>query len=122
MDDATSLGKELCALAPLRIRGVQYSGPTLTIVGDDWSAAFTGEWAWRRGDQVVTFWGDTDAEDVVWDLCGLDLVEVLVADPSFAGDCSFVLSDGRRDVRSDRSGFEAWISRHGRLDTVFVGL
>ena len=122
MEDATSLGRELRTLVPLRIHEVQYSDPMLTIVGDDWSAAFVGEWAWRRGDQVVTSWGNADADDVVWDLCGLDLVDVLFADPSFAGDCSFILSDGRLDVRSDRSGFEMWTFRHGRLDTVFVGL
>ncbi len=122
MDEATSLSGELRALGRLRIRDVQFSDPMLTIVGDGWSAAFVGEWAWRRGDQTVTSWGAADAADAVWDLCGLDLVDVVFADADFAGDCSFVLSDGRLEVRSDRSGFETWTFRHERLDTVFVGL
>jgi len=122
MDEATSLAAEVRSLAPLRIREVHFGDPVLTVVGDDWSAALVGEWAWRRGDQRVTSWDATDAEDVVWDLCGLDLVDVLFADPSFAGDCSFVLSDGCLDVRSDRSGFETWTFRHARLGVVFIGL
>jgi hypothetical protein len=122
MDEATSVAAELRSLAPLRIHEVQDSDPVLTVIGDDWSAALVGEWAWRRGDQTVTCWAAADAEDVVWDLCGLDLVDVLFPDSSFAGDCSFVLSDGRLDVRSDRSGFETWSFRHARLGMVFIGL
>lgn len=122
MDEATSLAGEFRALAPLRIHEVQYSDPTLTIVGNEWSAVLIGEWVWRRGDLTVTSSGAADAEDVIWDLCGLDVVQVVFADLTFAGDCSFVLSDGRLDVRSDRSGFETWSFRHARLGMVFIGL
>jgi len=122
MGDATSLGRELRTLVPLRIHEVQDSDPMLTIVGDDWSATLVGEWARRRGDQVVTSWGGADAEDVVGDLCGLDLVDVLFPDPNFDGDCSFILSDGHLDVRSDRSGFETLTFGHAKLGTDFVGL
>lgn len=109
-------------MAPLRIREVEYSDPMLALVGDDWSAALVGEWTWRRGDTVVTSWGAAGAEDAVWDLCGVDLVDVLFSNPGFAGDCSFILSDGRLDVRSDRSGFETWTFQHEALGTVFVAL
>ncbi len=122
MDEATSLDVRLRSLVPLRLREVEYTDPRLTIIGDDWSGVMVGDWAWRRGDRVLTAWGDAGAEDVVWDLCGLDLVGVQFPDPRFAGDCSFILSDGRLDVRSDRSGFETWTFQHAKLDVVFVGL
>lgn len=122
MDDATPLAAAIRPLLPLRVRQVEYYDPMLTVIGDGWSAALIGEWTWYRSDQVVTVGGDAGAADVIWDLCGLDLLEVSFPDPGFDGDCVFVLSDGRIEARSDRSGFETWTFRHDVLDTVFVGL
>lgn len=121
MHDATSLAAAIRPLVPLRVRQVEYHDPMLTVIGDRWSLALIGEWTWRRGDQVAATFGEPNTEDAVWDLCGLDLVDVRFPDPAFDGDCSFVLSDGRIEVRSDRSGFETWTFRHDALDVVFVG-
>ncbi|HEY3545989.1 MAG TPA: hypothetical protein VGK17_07835 [Propionicimonas sp.] len=104
MDDATTLAAAIRPLVPLRVRQVEYNDPMLTVIGDGWSVALIGEWTWYRSDHVVTFGGDAGAEDVIWDLCGLDLLEILFPDPGFDGDCVFVLSDGRIEARSDRSG------------------
>ncbi|MBO1752547.1 hypothetical protein J4G33_12110 [Actinotalea sp. BY-33] len=122
MDDATGLAAAIRPLTPLRVQQVEYNAPMLTVVGGGWSVALTGEWTWYRGDQVVAAWGDASAEDAVWDLCGLDLLDVVFPDLGFAGDCVFVLSDGRIEARSDRTGFETWAFEHEALDTVFIGL
>lgn len=121
-DATTSLTTALRPLLPLRIRQVEFhDGTTLTILGDEWSLNLLGEWAWRRGEVYVTSAEQPNAEDVVWDLCGLDLVGLDFPDPMFAGDCSFDLCDGSLDVRSDRSGWDTWIFRHEDLPLVYVG-
>jgi hypothetical protein len=122
MPDATSLMTALQPLLPLRIREVEFHDrTTLTVVGDEWSLNLLGDWAWRRGEAMVTDAEQPEAEDAVWDLCGLDLVGLHFPDPSFAGDCSFTLSDGSIVVRSDRTGWDTWTFRHEALAVVYVG-
>lgn len=109
-------------LVPLCIQTVEYEDPSLVVIGDGWSLAFLGSWAWRRGDAVVTEWGEPATSDAVWDLCGLDLLAVRFPNAPGTGDCSFDLSDGGfLEVRSDHSGYETWTFRHDDLDVVFVG-
>ncbi len=122
MQDATSLATALQPLLPLRIGAVELNYPSLVVVGERWSVALLAEWTWRRDSVVVTDWDTPRAEDVVWELCGLELLGVSFPDPAYDGDCSFTLSDGALDVRSDRSGYESWTFRHDDLDIVFVGL
>ena len=123
MPDATSLTTALPPLLPLRIQHVAFhDGATLTVVGDRWSLNLLGDWAWRRCDVLLTDAEQPGAEDAVWGLCGLDLVGLHFPDPTFDGDCSFTLSDGSLEVRSDRSGWETWTFRHEGLDLVYVGL
>ena len=122
MSDATALAHALPPLLPLRIEAVECHAGTLTVIGDRWSLNLIGEWTWHRDRVVVTDSGQPTAADAVWDLCGLQLVGVRFRDPAFEGDCSFLLSDGSLDVRSDRSGWETWTYRHGDLDVVYVGL
>lgn len=122
MPDTTSLSAALQPLVPLRVRQVEcQDGTTLSVVGDEWSLNVVGDWAWRRGEVLVAAAGQPDVEDVVWDLCGLDLVGLHFPDPAFAGDCSFTLSDGRLDVCSDRTGWDTWTFRHEALNVVYVG-
>ena len=123
MPNATSLTAALQPLLPLRIQHVEFADrTTLTVMGDGWSLNLLGDWTWSRGELVVTDADQPDAEDAVWDLCGLDLVGLHFPDPAFDGDCSFNLSDGSLEVRSDRSGWETWTYRHEDLDVVYVGL
>jgi hypothetical protein len=122
MQDATSLGVALPPLLPLRIGTVEYADPTLTVIGERWSLVLLGDWSWRRDGRVVTGSARPGAEDAVWDLCGSEVIGINFPDPAFDGDCSFRLSDGYLDVRSDRSGWETWTFRHDDLDVVFVGL
>lgn len=110
------------AVGALRVQQVEYNDPMLTVVGHGCSVALIGEWTWYRSDQVVTVGGDAGAEDIIWDLCGLDLLEILFPDSGFDADCVFVLSDGRIEARSDQSGFEMCTFRHEAIDTVLVGL
>lgn len=122
MQDGTSLVAALRPLLPLRIGTVEYNDPTLIVIGEHWSLALLGDWAWRRDSGAVTSWGQPGAEDAVWDLCGSEVIGVNFPDPAFDGDCSFSLSDGSLDVRSDRSGWETWTFHHDDLNVVFVGL
>lgn len=120
--NATSLTGALHPLVPLRIGAVETQNGSLTVIGERWSLAVVGQWVWLREGVLVTGWDQPAAEDAVWDLCGVELLRVDFPDPSFDGDCSFGLSDGTLDVRSDRSGWETWTFRHDDLEVVFVGL
>lgn len=120
--DATSLAVALEPLVPLRIRSVEFHHGSLTVIGERWSLAVVGVWTWHREGVLVTGWDQPGAEDTVWDLCGLELLGADFPDPSFDGDCSFGLSDGVLDIRSDRTGWETWVFHHDDLDVVFVGL
>lgn len=123
VSDATSLAAALGPLVPLRIEAVEfYSGGLLTVIGERWSLNFVGEWAWRRQGVLVTGGNQPGAEDVVWDLCGVQLLGANFPDASFDGNCTFVLSDGTLDAMSDGTGWETWVFRHVDLDNVFVGL
>lgn len=122
MQAATSLAVDLEPLLPLRITTVEFHYGTLVVVGEKWSLALLGDWTWRRDGVAVTDWEQPTAEDAVWDLCGLELIGVHFPDPAYDGDCSFILSDGSLDVRSDRNGYETWTYRHQDLDVVHVGL
>ena len=123
MSEATALRSALGPLWPLRIQQVElYDGTTLTVFGDRWSLNLLGVWAWRRGELLVTGADSPDAEDAVWDLCGLDLVAVHFPDAAFDGDCTFTLSDGSLEVLSARSGWETWTFHHEALDMVYVGV
>jgi hypothetical protein len=122
MPDATSLASALQPLLPLGIVEVEFHHGTLTVVGDHWSLNLMGDWAWQRDAVVVTDSDQPTAEHAVWDLCGMQVVEVRFPDPAFDGDSSFILSDGSLEVRSDRSGWETWTFRHDDLDVVYVGL
>lgn len=120
--ETESLAAGLRPLTPLRIRAVEYESPILVVIGDGWSLALLGSWAWRRDGVVVTEWGEPDASDAVWDLCGLDVLAVRFPNVSSLGDCSFELSDGGSlEARSDQSGYDTWTFRHDDLDVVFVG-
>ena len=122
MSDGTFLWVAAERLLPLKIHAVEFQNPTLVLVGNCWSLALLGAWTWHRGDTVLTDWQQAAAEDVVWELCGLELVGVQFPDPKFDGDCSFILSDGSLEARSDRTGYETWTFAHERLDAVYVGL
>ncbi|MGA8247548.1 MAG: hypothetical protein WB797_11640 [Nocardioides sp.] len=122
MQDATSLGASLPPLLPLRIGTVEHAAPTLTVIGERWSLVLLGDWSWCRDDLVVTGSARPGAEDAVLDLCGSKVIGIDFPDPDFDGDCSFRLSDGSLEVRSDRSGWETWTFHHDDLDVVFVGL
>jgi hypothetical protein len=122
MPDATSLASDLRPLLPLRIAGVEFHHGILTVRGDHWSLNLVGYWAWQRDGVLVTDFDQPTAEDAVWDLCGIQLVEVHFPDPAFAGDCSFILSDGSLSVRSDRRGWDTWTFMHDDLDVIYVGL
>jgi hypothetical protein len=118
---AASLAVALRPLLPLRIRGVWFFHSSLIVTGDRWSLAVVGEWTWHRDGVLVTGWSQPAAENAVWDLCGLELLAVNFPDPAVDGDCSFCLSDGSLDFRSDRTGWETWTFHHDAL-VVFVGL
>ena len=122
MPDVTSLAVAVQPLLPLHIRAVEFQHPTLVVAGERWSLTLLGGWHWLRGGLIVTGWHHSAAEDLVWDLCGLELVGVRFPDPTFDGDCSFSLSLGSLEVRSDRSGYETWTFSHDDLDVVFVGV
>jgi hypothetical protein len=122
MQDATSLSIAVLPLLPLRIGAVEYNDPALVMIGDGWSLTLVGAWTWRRDGGVVTGWDSPGAVDAVWDLCGTEVIGVNFPDPAFDGDCSFSLTDGCLDVRSDRSGYETWTFQHEALDVVFVGV
>jgi hypothetical protein len=123
MQDATSLAADLSPLLPLLIRRAEVvSGINLSIGGDAWSLNVMADWAWQRSGVVVADADQPDAADAVWDLCGLDLLAVHFPDPECSGDCSFILSDGSLDVRSDRTGWESWTLQHDSLHVVYVGL
>jgi hypothetical protein len=121
--EVESLAAALGPVLPLSIRSVEYDDPTLVIIGDGWSLAFLGSWAWRRDGVVVTEWGDPTTYDAVWELCGLDVLAVRAAlNASTPGDCCFDLSDGGSlEAWSDRSGYDIWTFRHNELDVVVVG-
>lgn len=79
---------------------MEWQEPCLTL-GDDrtWSMAVNAAWRVCEPTGVLFGWSSPGAADKVWDLNGLDVVEVLVdrlVDPSL------VLSNGwRLDVFSD---------------------
>ena len=64
MPDATSLTTALSPLLPLRIQQAAFDdGSTLTVVGELWSLTLLGDWAWCRGDVLVTDAEQPGAED-----------------------------------------------------------
>ena len=91
-------------------------------IGERWSLALLRDWTWRRDGGVVTGAALPGAEDAVWDMCGSQVIGVKLPDPGFDGDCSFSLTDGSLDVRSDHTGWETWTFEHDDLDVVLVGL
>lgn len=106
---------------PLQIDEVQFNDPMLVMIGESWSLALVGAWEWRRDGNAVTSWGEPDAGDQVWDLCGLAVTDVLFRDATAAGDCAFSLSDGTAiNTHSDHSGYETWTLTHNDLDFVLV--
>lgn len=92
--------RHLRPLLPLTIRRVEWQEPSLTL-GDDntWGMAINAAWRVSEPTGVLFGWSSPDAADKVWDLSGLEVVDVLVdrlVDPSL------VLSNGwRLDVFSD---------------------
>lgn len=122
MPDVASLTVALQPLVPLRIGAVEFHHGLLTVIGDRWSLAVVGDWAWLRNGVLVTDWDAPEAEDAVWDLCGLDVLGAEFSGASSTGDCRFVLSDGTLDITSDGSGWETWTFHHDDLGVVFVGL
>ncbi|WP_153302829.1 hypothetical protein [Aeromicrobium choanae] len=119
--NGTSLTDALRTLVPLRIQAVEFNNGTLVLIGERWSLAVVGEWMWIREGVLETDWSQAGAEDTVWNLCGVHLLGAEFSDPVFAGDCSFRLSDGTLEIRSDRTGWETWTFRHEVLGIIYVG-
>ena len=124
-DVSVTIAEELAAavrpLLPLRIREVDFQDPMVMVIGDRWSLALVGAWSWRRTGGVEVDWRDDEAEHEVWDLCGLDVLDVVPGNPEPT--VSFALSYGSAlSALSDESSYEQWTFRHDGLSAVFVSL
>lgn len=109
-------------LLPLRIRAVEFQDPMVSVIGDRWSLALVGPWAWRRTGGVAVDWRAYEAEHVIWELCGLDVIDVVPGNGEPTAVC-FELSDGSAlAALPDETTYELWTFRHDDLPVVFVGL
>ncbi|MCF6379070.1 hypothetical protein L2K70_15745 [Nocardioides KLBMP 9356] len=120
MGVAVELAAAAQPLLPLRIRAVEFQDPMVVVMGERWSLALLGPWAWTRASTVEVDWRDDDAEHRVWDLCGMDVLGVVpgTAEPAV----SFRLSDGSSlSALPDDTTYEQWTFRHHDLAVVFVG-
>jgi hypothetical protein len=79
-DVRVTVAEEMAAavrpLLPLRIREVEFQDPMVIVTGDHWSLALLGPGSWRRTADIELDWRDDEAEHEVWELCGLDLLDV----------------------------------------------
>lgn len=111
----TALGSRL----PLKIKEAAFTDPTLTLAGDGWS--FSSPSAWRViKDGVLEFgWSNSDASDLVWNLCGSSILSVVPQSSRMGGDPAFEISGGRwLEVFSDHA-VDPWSVR--LPDVTFVG-
>jgi hypothetical protein len=89
------LRRELAPRLPLTIKEAAFSDPTLTLAGDGWALSCPSAWRIIK-DGVLKFgWSNREASDLVWDLCGLSIVDVVPQSSRMSGDPAFELSDGR---------------------------
>jgi hypothetical protein len=91
------------------------------VIGDHWALALVGPWSWRRTRGAEVDWRSDEVEHDVWDLCGLDVLDVVPGKPEPA--VSFRLSDGSAlAALTDETNYEQWTFRHDDLPVTFVGL
>ena len=104
-----TFAQHLRPLLPLIVRRAEWQEPSLTLGDDDlWGMAIHA--AWRVTEPTGVAFGSSarDAADKVWDLCGLEVREVLVdrlVDPSLILSTGWLL-----DVFSD-DWHDPWVIR-----------
>ena len=120
------LAEAIAVSAPLVIREIQYSDPTLTLVGDAWSLSVVCPWHIEDalGATVLDFEA-AGVEDAVWDLIG---VSVLAAEAHDAGErpgTALRLSNGHRLIIEPDTDVDPWVMQLPRRVLVpihvFVG-
>jgi hypothetical protein len=121
---ASALSQLILTLAPhlpMRIRSAAWSDPTLTVAGDEWALAITSPWRIATPQGVSVYPSSPTALDDVWDLIGLDVVELEPLLNSLPVDPVLVFSDSRRlEVFCD-SDWDPWYFRHDALPMTYVG-
>ena len=110
---------QLASHLPLKIREATFRDPTLTLAGDGWTFSSPSAWRVIKSNVLDFGWSDTEASNLVWDLCGLSIVAVCKQSPRMSGDPAFELSDGRwLEIFSDHA-VDPWSMRLPNM--TFVG-
>lgn len=100
---------------PMRILECEWTDPTLTFVGIDWTLSITCPWSVERSGVTEFEWTSADVEDRVWDFIGCEIQRVQLDE---GGDPHLCLSDGSilhvlSDITSD-----TWVLRLPELTLV----
>lgn len=64
-------------LLPFSVLDVEWTDPTLRLMGSDWALNITCPWKFERAGVVEYDWTWAAVEDRVWDLVGNNIVAVL---------------------------------------------
>jgi hypothetical protein len=105
---------------PLRLRQVEWTDPTLTVLGDEGFALnATCPWRVTAPDGIPFGWASPEAGDLVHDLAGLDVVAVERQARRAPADPAFVLSSGWVLELFADTAVDPWTLRVG--DDVLVG-
>jgi len=120
------LGDAVAVSGPLAIREIQYSDPTMTLVGDAWSLSVVCPW--HIEDAIGATALDSEAEGVEDAACDLIGVSVLAAEAHDAGEhpgTALRLSNGHRLIIEPDTDLDPWVMQLPREAPVpihvFVG-
>jgi hypothetical protein len=107
------------AYLPLRVVTAEWSNDALVLTGDGWSATVNCPWRVSRLGVMVFSWDSKDAADLVWDLIGHDVVDVVAQSSVSPADPAVVFSGGLAlEVFSD-TAIDPWVM--GFPGMTFVG-
>lgn len=105
------LQQALESLLPLRIDGLEYHDPVLTLGGQGWALSLVCPWRLQNGESNVTAWDEDDVGDASWDLVGHHLEAVTRRVAGNEEDPVFELSGGfRLEVFAD-TDLDPWVLR-----------
>ena len=106
------LADSLSLLLPLTVREASYRQDiALMLAGQGWAFSTMSAWRVIRNGVLAFGWSDARAADLVWDLCGQQILSVRAQSQAMRGDPVFELSTGERlEIFSDHPT-DPWVFR-----------
>ena len=97
------------AVLPVRIDRAEVDDPTLLLGGESWSMSATCHWRWRDAHHSLVTHATRDADDLVWDLIGDEILRATWIDRGYGADPVLTLrSGGELELISDVT-FDTWV-------------